>query len=390
MRSMVSQSVSGPLRVRLPRIAAALLLRRQGLRAEAAGVLSGLMTSNFSPDAVASDGPAPPNNPHACASPPVLRLETREGCITLATVHLDSRLSADEHAREFALAINGFVETRMKGPDPRSVLQGLYLGTVHVTFGELSPRITRRTKALCDRDRFDGIGVQWHRSGEWHGRVGDQSVVAKEGTVMLLDFSQPFSMTNASTRSFVMALLPRSLASRLAENPSTLHGRTLEAGDGAVMAGFLSGITANPQGLRADQGAALADTLIDLAALAFATDAEPEMPAGSDPRQWVRDRVSRLINMQLRARDLTPEWIARKLSLSRTELYAAFPGGGIASLIWERRLEAAHELLVDPHEQRSIAAIAQLFGFASDAHFSRAFKQRYGVAPGTTRKAARV
>jgi AraC-like DNA-binding protein len=93
--------------------------------------------------------------------------------------------------------------------------------------------------------------------------------------------------------------------------------------------------------------------------------------------------------LNLSARTLTPAWIADKLAISRTQLYAAFPKGGVAKLIWERRLAAAHAALTDPEERRTIAAISGLFGFASDAHFSRAFSKKYGMSPSAARRGVR-
>ena len=317
-------------------------------------------------------------------------LKTSEGGITIATVEQDSRLSAEEHARQYALATNGLFQTRMTTREPKATLHGLFLGVLHVTFGTVSPRVTRRTAALCQRDRFDAIALQWNRSGASHGQVGGQSVAAEAGTLMFLDFSRPFSLTTEGDRSFIIVMIPRVLSGRLADDAAALHGRMIDAADCAILTGFLSGLIAHPEALRAKQGPALADMLIELTRLALQTREALPMPAGSDLPQVTRERVERLIDMRLHAGDLTPEWIARKMNLSRTELYAAFPSGGVAAQIWQRRLAAAQALLTNPREDRPISAIARLLGFASNAHFSRAFKRRYGLTPTESREAART
>jgi AraC-like DNA-binding protein len=317
-------------------------------------------------------------------------LNTSEGGITVATVELGSHLSAEEHARQYKLATNGLFETRMTTPDPNATLRGMFLGALHVTFGDVSPRVNRRTTALCSRDRFDSIALQWNRCGAWHGRIGGQTIAGVAGTLILLDLSRPFSFINETARSFVIVMIPRLLATRLIDDPAALHGRTIDAREGAILIGFLSGLVAHPEALRADQGLELADTLLGLTRLALRANEAPPIPAESDAWEPIRQRVGRLIDMRLHAGDLTPEWIARKLNLSRTQLYAAFQREGIAAQIWDRRLAAAQALLTDPREDRPINVIARLLGFASDAHFSRVFKRRYGVTPTACRKAART
>jgi AraC-like DNA-binding protein len=56
--------------------------------------------------------------------------------------------------------------------------------------------------------------------------------------------------------------------------------------------------------------------------------------------------------------------------------------------IWRRRLETVHVLLSDPAEARSLAELALAFGFSSHAHFSTAFRRRFGYAPRDARLGA--
>ncbi|MEX2334160.1 MAG: AraC family transcriptional regulator, partial [Pseudohongiella sp.] len=42
---------------------------------------------------------------------------------------------------------------------------------------------------------------------------------------------------------------------------------------------------------------------------------------------------------------------------------------------------SAHELLSDKFSNRRICDIAYAWGFASEAHYSRAFRQRFGMTP---------
>jgi AraC-like DNA-binding protein len=98
--------------------------------------------------------------------------------------------------------------------------------------------------------------------------------------------------------------------------------------------------------------------------------------------------VRRYIDHHLHEPDLTPQRIGQALGLSRSTLYAVCkPMGGVAAFIRKRRLRFIHAILTDPRDRRRIAEIAEQYGFASAAHFSRAFRQAYGYSPREAREA---
>jgi AraC-like DNA-binding protein len=77
---------------------------------------------------------------------------------------------------------------------------------------------------------------------------------------------------------------------------------------------------------------------------------------------------------------LSPDFLAEKLGISRATLYRVFaPHGGIMRYVQERRLIAVRAALSDPLEMRKLSRIAADLGFNSEAHFSRAFRQRFGM-----------
>lgn len=89
---------------------------------------------------------------------------------------------------------------------------------------------------------------------------------------------------------------------------------------------------------------------------------------------------------------LTPTRIAQANFVSVRHLHGLFQqcGTTVSKWIWDRRLRAGREDLLDPSKASlTICEIAYGRGFNDSAHFSRAFKDRFGISPGQLRTKAR-
>src|SRR5215207_1524371 len=133
-------------------------------------------------------------------------------------------------------------------------------------------------------------------------------------------------------------------------------------------------------------GLAFVDTLtaslaLQLLRLAGVSAPRPDrMKGGLAP--LVRRRVLEL--MEARAdRQLTLEVLAREAGLSVAHFARAFResfGRAPHQHLMALRLERARRLLEQP--DGSLSVVAQLTGFADQAHFTRLFKRQFGVTPG--------
>ena len=81
--------------------------------------------------------------------------------------------------------------------------------------------------------------------------------------------------------------------------------------------------------------------------------------------------------------DLNPDKIASANGISTRYLHSLFKQSGTTVLrwVWERRLKAARSDLLDPSQATArISEIAFRRGFSDSAHFSRAFRNRFGIS----------
>lgn len=89
--------------------------------------------------------------------------------------------------------------------------------------------------------------------------------------------------------------------------------------------------------------------------------------------------------------ELTPERVAKANGISMRYLHRLFQQSGttVCKWIWERRLKATREDLLNPTMSKMrISEIAFRRGFNDPAHFSRSFRDRFGISPSKLRNKA--
>jgi len=101
------------------------------------------------------------------------------------------------------------------------------------------------------------------------------------------------------------------------------------------------------------------------------------------------DRAQRLIRQELFSPELSPEFLARSMGISRSGLYRLFePLGGVRHAIQRERLHFAHAALADTRTNQTILDIAERAGFGDASGFSRAFRHEFGYSPSHARASA--
>ena len=110
-----------------------------------------------------------------------------------------------------------------------------------------------------------------------------------------------------------------------------------------------------------------------------------EAPAHLAHQDLQRARVKRFIDSRLDDPDLSLESIAQCCGMSLRSLHRAFaadPAGSVSKHLWVRRLDRCAADLRDPTQvHRQVTDICFSWGFNSTSHFSRLFKEQFGVSP---------
>ena len=109
-------------------------------------------------------------------------------------------------------------------------------------------------------------------------------------------------------------------------------------------------------------------------------------------RETLRLRVKDYIRRNLRDPALSIERVAAAFRCTKRHLHKVFSEDAttLNQFIWSERLDRCRETLSNPALMRhSITEIAFMWGFNNSAHFSKAFKERFGSPPGIFRAHAR-
>ena len=159
------------------------------------------------------------------------------------------------------------------------------------------------------------------------------------------------------------------------------QGRTFLRGPSQVLHACASASIMTAANLDDAQRRVIGRQIVDLLQMTVQTD---EIGPPPDIRQERRLAILSFIDRHLDDEDLSVVRIARTFGMSSRSIHKLFEGESrtVARAIWEKRLERCRDEMVDPSlSERSITQIAHAWGFSDSQHFSRACKQRFGLAP---------
>jgi len=233
--------------------------------------------------------------------------------------------------------------------------------------------------------------VQIYRQGRNAGVCGNIRLDAQPGDVLLLDLSQPLQ-TRTDDFDNLTLVIPRPLLCRYVKAPERFHGRVLPAQSalGRLLIGHLHALWAMAPEAALAEANAMAEGVAGLAAAYFGQSIPPEdVP---EIQAALGMAIRQFIGRNFASPKLVPDFLIARFQISRAQLYRLFkPFGGVNRYIQDHRLAWCLTALTQPaNRSRRISEIAASAGFTDEAHFSRAFRQAYGISPSAARQGAVV
>lgn len=264
-------------------------------------------------------------------------------------------------------------------------------GADGVVFTEVQarPQLVRRTEANIESGGSGYYKVSLLLSGSGILIQDGREIVMNPGDMSFYDTSRPYSLLfNETFRNLIM-MFPKD---RL-EFPTILTDSLTAVSLGEqhhlakVVAPFIAQASPQLPLLPSLARTKLAHTSLDLMNTMLSAILDVENSPRS-PHEVLLQKIYSHINAHLGSPLLSPGSIAAAHYISVRHLHALFAEHDttVSTVIKQRRLEHARADLTDPTlTSRTVAAIASRWGFVDAAHFSRVFKQHYGVSPSQLR-----
>lgn len=159
----------------------------------------------------------------------------------------------------------------------------------------------------------------------------------------------------------------------------------------AAISAFLRSTARNSPTATADEQAALCRPTIDLIRLLLTRPIADTAIGREAAAKSLATRIAEHVSSRIGDPELSARSIAASFAISERYVYSILTRQGIdlGDLLRARRLESAVRLLEDPRSaSMTIGAVAHRCGFSDHAHFSRAFREHFGMTPSSWRRRA--
>ena len=243
-----------------------------------------------------------------------------------------------------------------------------------------------RTEKMIEQDtekRFFCVTHAYRGQQLW--KSGSNEFFIDSPTAAFWRSDVPLSFEITSQVSEFIVLIPVEFASAFVHNMSGLVGTILhpEKGMNAVLFDLLSSYRQNWKNMSSGELLQLNDTLLGIVSAI-------EKHAGSEDNRSLTPlyaRVTDYIDRNLEDENLSPLSISHAMGISPRYLHYLFSQNNktVAKWIKERRLKHVHKELCSNPKAR-VTDVAFRWGFKDASHFSRIYKETFGLTPRETRK----
>lgn len=252
----------------------------------------------------------------------------------------------------------------------------------------------RRTRSKIASSDLDYFLLSVQTRGRGLLKQDGRSALLNPGDFALYDTTRPYDLHFDDDFGQLVLRLPRSIVTgRLAEAERLTALRVVgDRGAGLLASMFLRQLHAQIDDIDELSVARLHASAVDLLATALAEQLGACAQV-SEGQILLRRRVAAFIDLNLGNPNLNCQFIANEHNISERYLRKLFESSemSVSEWIWSRRLDQAHRDLADPLlAHLSITAIGFDAGFKDSAHFSRAFRAKFGMTPRAYRSSVLV
>lgn len=280
---------------------------------------------------------------------------------------------------------------RPTGAHPLSV-EVVGYGGRRLSFASLcfSPHATSSIPAPMARQARTLVTL--HKEGDAFVAQGGRESHVRPGQFFFVDLARPFHIETGEIRTHSVYLPTEVLRTLVPQvDAMTAVAIDAESGPGVLLRALLDELIALAPSLREDAADRIADSLPHVFAAALLSHGLSSGVVPSTSRSSHMQRLRRFVHEHLGDPALDVDMIADGVNLSPRYVHRLFSEEGMTLMkwVWSERLDRCRKELVDRSlRSRSIGEIAYAWGFNDLAHFSRAFRDRFGASPREIRRKA--
>lgn len=247
----------------------------------------------------------------------------------------------------------------------------------------VTPHRLQRGKSAVRQASASHLKVLWPIQGHCRLRYDGREHMLLPQQWTIYETGAEYEIDVDETGTFLALMLHNSQCGGLMPALQRLRGRPLAvAGPASVALATLGSLLKEDVSLDRRSEEALQDTIIALLDCGLRQGSAAPAPPPARPdrlraiQQFIRDNLA--------DPDLSPDKIANIYGMSRRSLYTMFldAGNTPAAFMLSTRLVAAVAMFENQAcRQRSVTDVALECGFADMSHFSRVFRQRFGMSP---------
>lgn len=243
-----------------------------------------------------------------------------------------------------------------------------------------------RTPHQIARGSADCFLVSIQTKGKGVLRQDGRDALLSPGDFALYDSTRAYELHFDGDFQQIVLKLPGKLLRSAVRDTEKLTATTVSgrAGAGHLMIGMIKTLWEDIDALESASAVAVADGVLNILVAGLQTLPTIQGRGVSSLTSYHLTCIKGEIDSRLRNPALSVGDVARDLGISVGHIHRLFRQESTtpAQYIWSRRLAMCSRDLVDPRlAGHSISEIAFSWGFNDAAHFSRSFRDRFGVPP---------
>lgn len=225
------------------------------------------------------------------------------------------------------------------------------------------------------------LSLQVYRRGAMRGTIADTPLEVMPGEVHIFDFSREFHSVAEASAVAGAVVSHEAVGYDPGQHPAHMKFSSSSA-IGRFLAETFFALMGQLPGLQKADAKAVSEGFCGLIR-GLLTAASPEATPNRRFQAERRAEMRSYLERHLADAELSAERLCKEFGASRASIYRDFAeAGGVARYITQRRLDRIfHQLLSTSPARGRIQEVASRWGFDDPGHFSRLFRQRFGVPP---------